>query len=520
MTDALDQLERNILSNSTPPPAHVNTIAHRNPKTYQFFLTITSIIGYTFIFGFPITTLLLAAFIPNQIITAEDFIGVSVIFIEIATALITASLSITLFQLKPIAPSGRPLSTDEAPKLFSLIDELNLDYSKQKLQPKIHQIKISQHYELKIIRTPRNGFPLFFTNTLIIGLPFLQCHSPKQLKTLMALQIIHLSGARSRLSSWLFFSGSYWQQYNFSLKKQVKSPNIFLLFFFSWFSPLYNLLAQGAEKLEHYYVDQLFSKKIGCNEVSDAIIQSYISEKYLDDLFWPNLNNKAYRHKTPPYMPYASIERNLKSKLDDITRQSWLDSALNDMSESACRPSLLNRLKKLNINSPKLPGALQISSAEYFLDDTLYVLIHQMDKVWSMSNQFTWQKKYIKGQTERIELKELHIQAEQGLLSDSRIWDYIQLIKRYKDEQQAAELYKDILKLNIQDARISFEIGQTLLEQMDNDGIEAIEKSIQQETGYTVMACKLLTRYYSRMGDNRAAQSCRRRALEHQVNSA
>ncbi|VAW70360.1 hypothetical protein MNBD_GAMMA10-694 [hydrothermal vent metagenome] len=519
MNDALDRLERNILTNDELNVERQESIAHRHPGAYQFFLTCITIAGYTFIFGLPIIVLLLSAFIPKQIISAADFVSVSVIFIEIAIALIAASLSATLFQLKTILPPGRPLSPDEAPKLIALIDELNLSYSPHKRQPKIQQIKISQNFEIAVIKTPKNGFPVFFTNTLVLGLPLLQCHSPKQLKNLISHEIIRLSGSRSRLSSWLYFSGSYWKQYNLALKKQVKSPNIFLLIFFAWFSPLYQLLAQEVEKLECLNVDKLLNDKISSEDLSDALIQYCISLKYLNDSFWPNLNEKAYRHKTPPYLPYTNIERSLKSKLDDITRQSWLDSALFDTAEQASTPSLVNRLKQLNINNPSLPGALQNSAAAYFLGDTLPVLIQQMDKIWKVSNQFIWQKKYTRGQSERADLSELTVQADQGLLSDERIWDYIQLIKRHKDEQQAAINYKEILKLNTQDPRISFEIGKTLLEQMDNDGIKALERTMQQEAGYTVMACQVLTRYYSRIGDNRSAQSCRRRSLAHQVNA-
>ncbi len=520
MNNALDRLERNILSNDELSIEHPESIAHRHPGAYQFVLCCLSIAGYTFIFSLPVTVVLLLAFIPNQIISAADFISVSVIFIEIAITLIAASLSATLFQLKIQLPPGRPVNANEAPKLFALIDELNLTLSPQKLQPKIQQIKISQKFEINIIRTPRNGFPVFFTNTLILGLPLLQCLSPKQFKNLISHEIVHLSGSRSRLSSWLYFTGTYWEQYNFALKKQVKSPNIFLLVFFAWFSPLYHLLAREIEKIECMNVDKLLTEKISAEDLSDALVQHFISHKYLNDSFWPNLNEKAYRHSTPPYMPYSGIERNLKSKLDDITRQSWLDSALFDTFESTNIPSLSHRLKQLGINNPPLPGFLQTSAAKYFLGKALPVLIQQMDKVWEVSNQFVWQKKYAKGQSELTHLNELVIQADQGLLSDERIWEYMQLIKRHNDEQQATIKYREILKLNTRDPRISFEIGRTLLEQMDESGIQALDRTMQLEEGYTVMSCQILTRYYARMGDSRSAQSCRRRALAYQINVA
>jgi len=521
MSDALDRLERSIFSNDEHLPDEQQTSSiERHPRAYQIFLTCTALIGYTFIFGLPILGSLLLALIPNQIISAADYISVSVIFIELGIVIIAFSLSAALYQLKIALPAGRPLSDAEAPKLFALIKELNKELLSQKFQPRIQHVKISQHYEITTHRTPTNGFPLFFTNTLVIGLPLLQSHSPKQIKTLISREIIHLSGSRLRLSSWLFFAGKYWQQYNNALKKQVITPNIFLLFFFSWYAPLYKLFAQEVENIETHFVDDAIAKNSGLKNIADTLAHNYIVRKFLYQSFWPHLNNKAYRHKTPPYLPYSSLERNLKSELDSLTSQSWLDSITLDRDESQRSPDLLARLKKLNVTQPSLPEHHQVSAAQYFLSDTLAKLIKQMDKLWLVSNQFTWQKKYQKGQTEITELKELGIQAKQSLLSDDRMWDYIQLIKRYIDKGEAIKLYKQILQMDTRDARISFEIGRTLLDHMDSDGIDALEATIKNEPGYTLMVCQILTRYYTRTGDNRSAQTCRRRALAYQVDAA
>ena len=520
MSDALDQLERSILLNQADTTLQQPSIFDRHPRFFLYSLGCLALIGYIFIFGLPVVALFLSTLIPDQIINASDYMSVSVIFLEIAIVLIAASLSIALFQLKIPLPAGRPINKKEAPKLYALIKELNLEFSNHRLSPKIDQIKITQHYEIKIIRTPRNGFPVLFTNTLVLGLPLLQSHSPKHVKTLIAREIIHLSGARIRLSSWIYFVGDNWQQYSTTLKKYVKAANILLLLFFSWYAPLFKLMSNGTKILENYFVDNVTANKLSKKNLCDAIIQNHISKKFLNSSFWPHLNDKAYRHKRPPYLPYSSLERNIHSSLDDQTRQSWLDTALSDKDEHDSSLSLLNRLQKLDIKKPLLPSNYQVSAARFFLGETLKTLIFQMDRAWASGAKFTWQQKFRKGQNELKELKELGIQAEQGLLSNDQVWDYIQLIKRYMDEQESIKLYRKILNYELQDARISFEIGRTMLEQMQSDGVEAIEKSIKSDPEYTVMACQTLTRYYTRIGDNRSAQSCRRRALAHQVNVA
>lgn len=520
MSDALDQLERSILLSNTDASQQPQTLFDRHPRVYQYSLACLALLGYSFIFGLPVVTLLIASLVPEQMIDTSNYLGVSLILLEIATALLTASLSIALFQLKISLPSGRPITAEDSPKLFALIHELNLTHSGRRFQPKIQQIKLSQNFEIKIVRTPRNGFPLFFTNTLIIGLPLLQTHSPKHIKILILRQIVHLSGARSRLSSWLCYASSYWSQYSIALKKQGRTPSFLLLLFFAWYAPLYKLMAKGTRSLECYFIDKHLSKTLGKQSFAETLVQTFFAEKFLKDIFWPQLNNKAYRHKSPPYLPYSNIEKILVDKLDDFTRQSWLDNALSDKKQLAIKLSLLSRLHNLQINHPTLPSSYSMSAANYFLSDSLKTLITQMNRVWASSSKFDWKKKFLKGQSELAELKELGIQADQGILSDDRMQEYMKFIQRYMSDDESMALYRKILKFDTQDPRISFKIGSYLLEHLKSDGVDALEKTLKIDSSFTLTVCQILTRYYTRIGDNRAAQSCRRRALAYQVDIA
>lgn len=520
MSDALDQLERSILLSNTDASLQPQALFSRYPRTYLYCLACLALLGYAFIFGLPVITLILASLVPGQMINATDYLGVSLTLLEIAIALFTASLSIALYQLKIALPAGRPITDEDSPKLFALISELNKEFSSGKLQPVIQHIKLTQNYEIKVVRTPRNGFPLLFTNTLIIGLPLLQTHSPKHLKVLISREIIHLSGARTRLTSWLSHTSHYWSQYAAALKKQGRTPSFLLLLFFAWYAPLYKLMSKGALVLECYFIDLNLSNIIGKQGFSQCLAQTFISEKFLKDIFWPQLNNKAYRHKSPPYLPYSSIESLINEKLDNFTRQSWLDNTLSDKKQFAIKLSLLSRFHNLNIDHPTLPVTYKTSAAHYFLHNSLKALITQMNRVWASSSKFDWKKKFLKGQSELAELSELGAQADQGILSDDRMQDYMKLIQRYMPENESMDLLRKILEFDTQDPRISFEIGTFLLEHLESDGVDALEQTLKIDAAYTLNVCHLLTRYYTRIGDNRSAQSSRRRALAYQVDIA
>ena len=229
-----------------------------------------------------------------------------------------------------------------------------------------------------------------------------------------------------------------------------------------------------------------------------------IHARYLDDYFWPHLLNKAYKHQVPPYLPYASIENNIRSKLDNETAQLYLDAAMTDDNKQGTIPNLKTRLSKLGIHTVLLPEATSQRATQYFSDRALTLIIKQMDNIWIKSSQFDWQQKFKTGQQEQNKLKELQVQAKQGLLSDTKTWEYIQLIKKYMANEEALKLYKQVLEIDTDDARISFDIGRTLLKNMDQLGITALESAIKKDASYTVMACQLITQFFVRTGNSRS----------------
>ena len=168
MNSTLDALEQSILSdNEIENIESINapSLTERHHILYLFFLSLFSLAGYAFIFMFPAAALLIATYLPNKIISSTNYIDVAFIISEILVASFCGWISILLYQIKLINPAGRPVNKDEATQLIKLIDDLEYEHGTSK----IHAIKITNKFEIDIIRTPRNGYPLLFTNTLLIG---------------------------------------------------------------------------------------------------------------------------------------------------------------------------------------------------------------------------------------------------------------------------------------------------------------------------------------------------------------
>ncbi|MCW9014144.1 MAG: hypothetical protein OQL06_10200 [Gammaproteobacteria bacterium] len=515
MSDPLDALERSILS-SKPEDDTKKSLTERHPHLYIAVILVLSLLATFFLFSIPIIALYLVISIPSNIIAASDYLDATIILTQISVATIATILSYYLFKLNIDLPAGRPLSNEDSASLIALVNEICDDCN----APKIDFIKLTNICEIEIIRTPTNGFPVLFTNTLLIGLPLMQSLSPIQLKAAIYRKIIHLTGTYKRPTAWIYFYQKTLSLYKKAHSKQWQLPNIFMLAFFSWFTPVFRLLAQAACRQEELYADAAASQAMIDNSIVNMLTTSSICKKYLEENYWPHLFNKAYKYKSPPYFPYSSLERNLRINIDRESAQSWLDHELQTENHSNFMPSLRTRFENLGHTGNNLPEPVTESSAHHFLNSSLAEITKQMDKVWFITHRFDWQQKYKKGQLEQNLLKEYRIQASKGLLSDTKIWEYILLIKRYVDEPEASELYKQILKYNPRDPRISFDIGRTLIAKMDDSGIEALENTIKLDSSFTVMACQLITKYYVRAGNNKAAQSYRRQALAYQVEAA
>jgi len=519
MDSSIDALEKSLLKDSdvhNVESFNAPSLSERHLVLYLLLLGIISLAGYAFLFSFPITTAFIAIILPEKIISAENYIDVIFILSEIAIASFCGWISFLVYQFKLSKPAGRPVTEEETPYLVKLVNELQSEYS----TIKIHSIKITNKFEIEIIRTPTNGFPLFFDTTLLIGLPLMQCLSNKQFKAALLKEFSHIQKRYKRPTSWFYFLRQTWCQYRIAHHNSWAFPHGLMRIFFSWYAPVYKALSQGAARKEKLYADIFTLRSIDKITLVEMITLSGISQYYLENDYWPHLHNKAFKHKTPPYLPYASIERNIQSRLNNEISQAWIDQAMNKKQQLTSEPDLRQRLANLELNRVMLPAPVMKSAASYYLGDALNVITNQMDKVWLMTHKFDWQQKYKQGIQEQKELEEFSSQILSGSIEDTHAWEYMLLLKKYIDTKNQIPLLKNLLKINTQDARIKFDIGRTLLNNVDTDGITALEHAMIQDPQYTVIACQLITKYCVAAGDSKSAQAYRRKALAYQVEAA
>ncbi|VAX02568.1 hypothetical protein MNBD_GAMMA19-884, partial [hydrothermal vent metagenome] len=161
----------------------VNTFSERYPRGYLCTALILMLPGYFFLFLFPWFAFegvsVLINELPN-IKATEYWLTEQGLIAEVWLLIIVFCLffSLKIFQLRFPRVQGLKMSKELAPALYSLIAGVR-ELTKR---PTIRDVVLTDQYELRIDVTPRLGFPLLMSNTLVIGMPMLQTLSEAQFR--------------------------------------------------------------------------------------------------------------------------------------------------------------------------------------------------------------------------------------------------------------------------------------------------------------------------------------------------
>jgi hypothetical protein len=477
-------------------------------------------IGYGYVFIFPILAISSLGLIINTIITKPpqqwDLNDWLVSVTILITGFIAAWISSKIIKIKPDLPAGKPLHAKDFPTLIDRISELCNSFD----APEIHHVKLTPHFRIEIIRTPTSGFPLKYSNTLLIGLPVMSCMSPLQFKLLLARQIGHLAQAKNNFARRIIYLRHTLKIYKHIYSRSWKPETLLLRLFFSWYSPLFYLTTTIMARLESYRKDSCMLEITPSENVAAVVTDFHIKKLFMKTRFWPELNNSAYKLENPPYFPHACMSRFIKNEFGpekikllyeaEINREPDIDSKI---------PSLQNRLDAMGYDELITTNENSETAARYFFEDRTEDICKQLDNVWYLKNKKIWGQKYIQGQQEGERLKLLREQVTKSLLSDAEIKEYLLLIEKYVDPEKALPLYKEIIGTDPQDSDLCLNLGLLLLEENDSHGINLLKTSMSQNPEHTVDCCNHIVEYLVKHDNTKEAQHYRRIILEHQAES-
>jgi hypothetical protein len=348
-----------------------------HPHLYLACNVLLAVSGYLFLFLFPMLLVAMPIALYSSLPLAASAGQWFIVGVQAALLLLGGVTTYMIFTTRFSLPSGLELTEEGFPRLFELLRELGEIYG----EPRIDRVVLRDRFDVRIIKTPRNGFPVSTTHTLVIGLPVLLTLSPMDVHALLARRIGQLAGKHSRITSWLFFLRDMWGQYLGNCGSHAPVPVKPVCAFFSSYVPLYRSFSVGLARRSELEADRYALEAINDTETARAISGQVLVDAYLARTYWPNILQNAKQSVKPRISPHAGMVSIFKQGLSDEDIQAalhWVEKSA--VSIRSTLPGLAERLDNIGHRKPIVPEPLSISAAQFYLGGACGKCIEVIDK--------------------------------------------------------------------------------------------------------------------------------------------
>ncbi len=349
------------------------------PRVCLALTVVTASIGYLFLFLPPLLLLMLPGDIYAAIVAAESLGDWGLVLIQLFTFMLGGLFTYVLIKLRLPLPTGLELTRDKFPQLFESLDELRAAYG----NPRIHRVVLRDSLDVRVVKTPRTGFPLVTTNTLVIGLQALQSMSPSYLRVQLARRVGQLSGKHNRITGWLYFLHDLWAQYQHGL--QGPHPMLVqpICWFFRTYAPVYQVCAVGAIRQDELEADRYALDTVNEQETVEAIVHQIVTNDFLKNRYWPKVKQRVNSSGNPQFLPHAHLSAAIRNKMTKDDIKSSLLRAMNDDGDyRSDMPTFTERLANIGRSKPLAPKPLGETAGERYLGNALGKSISMFDKLW------------------------------------------------------------------------------------------------------------------------------------------
>ena len=225
--------------------------AEKHQRLYLYLLVFFSLAGFAYLLLWPFLAITTSYIVVNLFLA--DGINQNWISTGLITSLLllSVSLSVQIFRIKYKKINGLKLTRKSVPELFKVVADVRSYYKR----PKIHNIVLTDAFELRIEGTPGHWLPLFMSNTLVIGLPLLQTMTVEGFRCELSRCIGQHSKIIPRQSYFIMRMEKIWDLYNDSLIKNSKYCKTPLHWFFSVYSRLFSSISIPAIRIEELNAD-------------------------------------------------------------------------------------------------------------------------------------------------------------------------------------------------------------------------------------------------------------------------
>jgi hypothetical protein len=250
-------------------------------------------------------------------------------------------------------------------------------------RPVIHRIVITPDYELDIIKTPRWALPVWSVNTLVVGLPVLQCLSARQFECVVARRLGQFSKRENPLTNWLYQLRPIWQQYRAGYRRQKGLGIEPMKWFFSVYAPIYSTCSVYAARQDELNADAYAMELYNDEEVLEMITADAVCRHYLRERYWPAVHKiAAIDTKTVP-VPHSKMAEAVHAMLKGKNLAELIDETLNeDPGRKNPVPTLQARIQNIGHSEPHRGEFDGTAAAIVYLGASMNGVITLIDKLW------------------------------------------------------------------------------------------------------------------------------------------
>jgi membrane protein implicated in regulation of membrane protease activity len=468
--------------------AGLDAFAERLPRVYLALAVLLALLGYGYLFAFPAAAVV---FLGRAMFYATRWEWYAVT-LHVLSTIVCVILSFSLTRVRPAPPDKQLLSENQAPKLFQLIEHVRTSYR----APRLVQVAVDDELDVKLVRTPRGGYPLFFTYSLILGLPALQLLTPLHFKGLLIRRLGQAAGHNHRLLRWL----SMWRDVGPALQAACqdwrRAESIVVKLFFFWYAPLYRWWSTPVARLYELHSDKYMMDSINDRDVAELLAAQLIARRYLKERYFPGLLTMARKRPNPPPIAYSGLDRLFNRYWSSVDAKQWLQQAfVSAVRPGDTRPALARRLVEIGHYNPRLPSPLRQAASRVLLQGFLKQALAKQDGLWMRKILPQWRELHQAAKREEQRLRALYERSRKAKLDLSEARELASLVERCYGKAKAVPLYRQLLANNPGDANVSFAAGRFLLSVKDPQGVKALQRAMRLDSRFADPATNLIETY-------------------------
>lgn len=482
--------------------------AQANPAAYRQKIIGWIVLGYAYIALLLVGTLALLALIVGVMI-AGRFSG-ALIKVAIFLLIFAFTLLRSLW-IKVTEPEGVPLTRDDAPQLFEMVERLRQTTG----APTFSKLLLTTEFNAAAAQLPRLGIFGWPKNYLIVGLPLMQALSPQEFESVIAHELGHLRSGHSNFGSKVYRVFATWE-------RLAESGTGLLASFANWYLPHLNAYTFPLRRRDEYEADSIAASAVDARVAADALCGIHVRSAVLKKKLWEPLQKRLLVETEAPRHIFQEQGRILRQDSSDADADlRTLRHALHEETTFAdSHPALKDRIAALGVE-PRVPKRPTTSAAEAFFGTNLSRLTDLLDGIWYRDASQSWRTAHAQAKVARNKFDLLATKRNNGeTLTDEEAYEYASGIELYEDEDAALPLYRALFDSEKQGNYARFDVGRILIERDDPEGATLLEELTERWPLATGAAMQLLREYHQRVGDQDAARQAYTRALRHadQVN--